>query len=139
MIIFECISVENPKIDEELLKRWLLQLVEMKNMEIGELCYYFCNDQYMLEANNKYLGHDYFTDILTFDAVQGNVVSGDVLISLDTVKVNAEEYNVSFEEELHRVIVHGVLHLLGYKDKTKEEKIEMRRAEDAALSVLKNR
>lgn len=138
MITFDGIEVEKPDIDENLLKGWLERLVEMKSKEIGELSYYFCDDEYMLEANKEYLNHDYFTDILTFDAVQGDVICGDILISIDTVKTNAEKYKVSFLEELYRVLAHGVLHLLGYKDKTKEEQQKMRLAEDASLAILKN-
>lgn len=137
MITFEAIGIEKPRIDEVLLKNWIIKLIELQDKEIGELTFYFCDDAYMLTTNKEYLNHDYFTDILTFDAVQDNIICGDILISLDTVLTNSKKYSVKFEEELHRVIVHGVLHLLGYKDKTTEEQEKMRWAENTSLALLK--
>lgn len=137
MITFEAIGIEKPRIDEILLKNWIIKLIELQDKEIGELTFYFCDDAYMLTTNKEYLNHDYFTDILTFDAVQDNIICGDILISLDTVLTNSKKYSVKFEEELHRVIVHGVLHLLGYKDKTTEEQEKMRWAENTSLALLK--
>ena len=98
----------------------------------------FCDDEKILETNRNFLNHDYYTDIITFDYSTGNRVGGDIIISLDTVKSNAREYAVSFEDELHRVIVHGILHLCGLKDKTPEERREMEAAEDKALDNLKD-
>lgn len=136
MISFEQIEVKNPIEEAKLVEIWLTKLVEDKKCEIGELTYYFCNDEKILEANRSYLEHDYFTDVITFDASVGDVISADVLISVETVASNAEKYGISFDEELNRVIAHAVLHLLGYNDKTALEQKEMRKAEDAALAIL---
>ena len=105
---------------------------------MGEINYIFCSDPYLLEINKQYLGHDYFTDILTFDYSQKPVVSGDLFISIDTVRENAEYYGATFEEELHRVIVHGLLHLIGYDDHTPEEQKTMREKENYYLDIRKS-
>lgn len=94
-----------------------------------------CSDTYLLELNKKFLEHDYFTDIITFDYCEDDVVSGDLFISIDRIMENAEENNVSKEEELHRVIIHGVLHLLGYSDKTPQQAQQIREQEDFCLSL----
>ena len=104
-------------------------------MTVGNINYLFCDDAYLLKINLQYLNHDTYTDIITFDYVHGSLVSGDILISIDRVEENARKYNVSFEQELHRVIIHGVLHLLGQGDKSEEEAQEMRRQETDALSL----
>ena len=103
----------------------------------GDLNFIFCSDNYLLNINRQYLKHDYYTDIITFDYSQNGVISGDLFISIDTVKKNSSLYNVTFEEELNRVIIHGVLHLLGYKDKSKIDKSIMKDAEDRSLEKLK--
>lgn len=136
MITFEQIEVENPIKSPKLMEIWLTELVESENYKIGELTYYFCDDEKILEANREYLAHDYFTDVITFDASVGEIVSADILISIETVKSNAEKYNVTFEEELHRVMAHAVLHLMEYNDKEEEEQKEMRKAENDALALL---
>lgn len=136
MITFEELEVKNPLKNAKLIEIWLTALVESKNYEIGELTYYFCDDAKILEANRKFLEHDYFTDVITFDASVGEVVSADILISLETVASNAKKFEVEFDEELYRVIVHAVLHLLGFNDKEEEQKAEMREAEDEALLKL---
>ncbi len=136
MISFEEIGVKNPLKDSKWIEILLTELVERKNYEIGELTYYFCNDEKILEANRQYLDHDYFTDVITFDAGVGEIVSADILISVDTVASNAEKYKVAFEQELNRVIVHAVLHLIGYNDKSEEEAKQMREAENEALLLL---
>ncbi len=138
MISFEEIDIKNPMKESKLIEILLTELVERKNYEVGELTYYFCNDEKILEANRLYLNHDYFTDVITFDATVGEIVSADILISLDTVASNAEKYNVTFEQELNRVIVHAVLHLIGYNDKNEEEAKQMREAENEALLLLNN-
>ena len=97
----------------------------------------FCSDPYILDINQRYLQHDYFTDIITFDYCEGKVLSGDLFISIDTVRENAAEYGASFEEELNRVMVHGLLHLIGYDDHTPAEQQEMRSKEDYYLSIRK--
>ena len=103
---------------------------------VGELCYRFCTDDVILECNRQFLNHDYFTDIITFDYSEGRRISGDMLISLDTVKSNAKKLGIDYDRELLRVIVHGVLHLCGLHDKEPGEREEMEAAEDKALAML---
>jgi rRNA maturation RNase YbeY len=98
----------------------------------------FCSDEYLLDVNKKYLNHDYYTDIITFDYVEDKIISGDIFISSDRVRENANQFNVSFEMELFRIIIHGILHLLGYKDKTKKDKSLMTEKENFYLSRLLN-
>lgn len=130
-------SVEAPRLHKAIVKDWLRQVAERHQRSIGSLCYQFCDDERILEANRQFLNHDYYTDIITFDESRGNRIAGDMLISLDTVASNAQVVGVSFAEELHRVLVHGVLHLCGYGDKTEEEQQRMRLLEDEALTLLK--
>ena len=121
-----------------LISRWIKEIVAHAELKVGELSVVFCSDPYILAVNRQYLGHDYYTDIITFDYCEGSVLSGDLIISVDTVRANAEEYGAaSFEEELHRVIIHGVLHLIGFDDHTPKDRAEMRRQENAALALLK--
>ena len=115
--------------------RWLKMVAESEIKRIGDISIIFCSDNYILDVNIKYLQHDYFTDIITFDYVEGDVISGDMMISVDRVRENAKTFGVSFERELHRVIIHGVLHLLGNGDKSEKEAKKMRSLEDAALAV----
>lgn len=129
-------QVAAPRLHKTIVKAWLTKVAEKHNRTIGSLCYQFCDDERILEANRQFLDHDYYTDIITFDESRGNRIAGDMLISLDTVASNAESVGVSFAEELHRVLVHGVLHLCGYGDKTEEEEQRMRRLEDEALTLL---
>ncbi|HOL29271.1 MAG TPA: rRNA maturation RNase YbeY, partial [Paludibacteraceae bacterium] len=105
--------------------------------KVGEIAYIFCNNERILEINRQYLQHDYYTDIITFDDSTDSTISGDIFISLETVKSNAEDFSVDFEEELHRVIIHGILHLCGQDDITPELKAEMTRKENKALEELK--
>jgi len=121
--------------EEALSAHWLSQLIEAENKKLGEVTYVFCTDEYLLEHNIKYLKHNTLTDIISFDYSMGNLISGDIFISVDRVKENAATYEVSMDEELHRVMAHGVLHYCGYKDKTKEEKLLMREKEDYYLSL----
>ena len=118
--------------------RWLKEVARRAGRRIGDLSVVFCSDPYILGVNREYLGHDYYTDIITFDYCEGNVLSGDLVISVDTVRANAAEYGAaSFEEELSRVIVHGVLHLIGYDDHSDADRKEMRAQENAALELLR--
>ncbi|MBQ9638239.1 MAG: rRNA maturation RNase YbeY [Bacteroidales bacterium] len=114
-------------------KKWIRETVEEHGKKVGEIGYLFCSDEYILEANRTYLDHDTYTDIITFDYVEGNIVSGDILISIDRVRDNAEQFGVPFEQELRRVVIHGVHHLLGQGDKSPAEAAEMRQREDASL------
>ena len=110
--------------------------LKMSNYKVGDINIVFCNDTYLLEINQKYLNHNYFTDIITFDYSENGIISGDLFISVDTVKENSLKFKVSFDEEIKRVIIHGVLHLLGYKDKTKSEKLKMKDAENMARTMI---
>lgn len=136
MVSFQKDGVEMPKLDFAKISRWLAEVASGYNRRIGDLVYRFCSDEIILETNKEFLDHDYYTDIITFDYTIGNKVGADILISLDTVRSNAEELGVGYNEELHRVIVHGLLHLCGLKDKTKEEREVMEAAENAALILL---
>ena len=102
----------------------------------GEIAYLFCNDNKILAVNQQFLGHDYYTDIITFDYSEEDCLSGDIFVSIDTVRSNADLYRVSYQEELHRVVIHGILHLCGMKDESEQEKEEMREAENRALEKL---
>ena len=114
---------------------WLVRAVETENFNIDEISYIFCSDDYLLDINNKYLKHNTLTDIISFDETMGKMIAGDIFISIDRVRENADIYKVSFNNELHRVMIHGVLHFCGYKDKSKEEKGIMREKEDYYLSL----
>ena len=115
---------------------WLKKVTNFYSKELGDVNYIFCSDDYLLEINKEHLNHDYYTDIITFDYCEMDVVSGDLFISVDRVKDNAENLNVVFLDELHRVMAHGVLHLCGLGDKSETEEIRMRKAEDDALLLL---
>lgn len=119
-----------------LLKRWINQIIENSQNKTGEVNIIFTSDTYLLEINKKYLNHNYFTDIITFNYNEGLVISGDIYISIETVRNNANLYSVAFLNELHRVIIHGLLHLLGYNDYTETEVVLMRKMEDNALEQL---
>ncbi len=121
--------------NEQNLKKWISNVVLRRGKAVGNISYLFCDDNYLLGVNRQYLNHDTYTDIITFDYVVGNLVSGDIMISVDRVGENAEKFGVPFEQELHRVVIHGVLHLLGQGDKTDSEAAEMRRLENDALAL----
>jgi len=115
-------------------KKWLKFVAQSEVKKLGDINVIFCSDNYLLDINVKYLGHDYFTDIITFDYCEDDVLSGDLFISIDSVKDNAEFYGAEFKDELNRVIVHGLLHLIGYDDHTDEEQKTMREKENYYLS-----
>ena len=115
--------------------RWLKMVAGSEIRKIGDINVIFCSDNYILDVNMKYLQHDYFTDIITFDYCEGKVLSGDLFISVDSVRENSIEFGTDFEEELHRVIVHRVLHLIGYDDHTEEDKKVMRQKENYYLQM----
>ena len=138
MITYSSEGVKFPNIGKRETSNWIKNVAATYGKKIGEIGYMFVNDDKILEVNNEFLGHDYYTDIITFDYCEGDVLSGDLIISVDTVRANAKEYGAaSFGEELHRVIIHGVLHLIGFDDHTPEDQAEMRRQENAALELLK--
>lgn len=118
-------------------KRWYKFVAESEIRKLGDINVIFCSDRYILDVNMKYLQHDYFTDIITFDYCEGNVLSGDLFISVDSVRENSEYYHTSFEDELNRVLVHGVLHLIGYDDHKEEDIRVMRAKEDYYLDLRK--
>ena len=125
--------------NKTLLKRWIKEVIEKKKRKAGEITFVLCNDDYLLNINKQYLNHDTFTDIITFDYSKEDRkqrISGDIFISIERVKENALKYSKTFENELHRVIIHGVLHLLGYTDKTKIAKEEMTRQENLCLKIF---
>ncbi|MCG8580631.1 MAG: rRNA maturation RNase YbeY [Bacteroidales bacterium] len=125
-----------PEVLNEKTKRWIENVITAHGKHKGHINYLFCSDHHILKVNQQYLDHDYYTDIITFDYCSGNVISGDLVISLDTVKSNSELFDTTYDTELHRVIIHGILHLLGFKDATDSEKAIMRKEEDKALSLL---
>ena len=135
-ITFQSEGVEHPLIDENALSQWIDSVAKKHNREIGEISYLFCGEEKILEVNQQYLNHDFYTDIITFDYSEGNVISGDIIISLQTVESNSQMYKTEFKEELHRVIIHGILHLCGQGDLTDEEERAMRDAENSALEML---
>jgi rRNA maturation RNase YbeY len=123
---------------ETLLEEWICEVVKTHGFTVGEINYIFCDDAYLHNLNVTFLQHDTLTDIISFDNTIGKLISGDVFISVERVADNAKEYSVSFDNELRRVMVHGVLHYIGYKDKTVSEKTKMTAAEDQALMLLSN-
>lgn len=134
------ISYYNQDIDfkfkgKRLTSKWLTLVAESEIRRIGDIAVIFCSDDYILQINQQYLSHDYYTDIITFDYSEGDKLSGDLFISIDTVKANAEEYGTDFNDELNRVIVHGVLHLIGYDDHNDKDIAVMRKKEDYYLSL----
>ncbi|MBR6843652.1 MAG: rRNA maturation RNase YbeY [Bacteroidales bacterium] len=121
--------------ESQKVRQWVAEVIRRRGMAVGNINYLFCDDEYLLEVNQQYLQHDTYTDIITFDYVAGTLVSGDIVISVDRVGENAGKFGVPFEQELHRVVIHGVLHLLGQGDKSESEAAEMRRLEEAALGL----
>lgn len=125
-----------PKIRRRETTAWIKQVAASYGRRTGDIGYMFVNDDRILDVNREYLGHDYYTDVITFDYDEDDVVSGDIVISLDTVRTNAEQFGKSYDEELNRVIIHGVLHLCGINDKGPGEREQMEAAENRALSLL---
>ena len=124
--------------DENRLEKWIENVAAEKGFEVGEINYIFCDDEYLLKLNVEFLKHDTLTDVISFDNTLGKLINGDIFISVERVVENAKEYNNSFEDELHRVMVHGVLHYMGFKDKSDDEIKQMRTAENSALLLLNN-
>ncbi|WP_269226706.1 rRNA maturation RNase YbeY [Flavobacterium eburneipallidum] len=122
--------------NEEAISSWISNVIKSEGKKEGEINYIFCDDEYLLEINKEHLQHDYYTDIISFDYTVGNEINGDMFISIDRVKENAQDFNVSFDEELKRVIVHGVLHYCGYKDKSEEDELLMRKKEDEKIAMF---
>ena len=127
-----------PLIDFAMIEGWIIRVAENHGRIVGEITYIFCDDEEILRVNRKFLNHDYFTDIITFDNSKGKMIQGDMYISLDTVKSNAELLNLDYNSELLRVIIHGILHLCGINDKAPGEREIMEAHEDYALNLLKS-
>ncbi|MGN0221714.1 MAG: rRNA maturation RNase YbeY [Prevotella sp.] len=136
MITYSAEGVKMPALKKRSTSAWIREVAARYGRKVGEIGYLFVNDEKILEVNREYLGHDYFTDIITFDYDEGEVISGDLVISLDTVRSNALLFGKDYDEELHRVIIHGILHLCGINDKGPGEREIMEAAENAALSLL---
>lgn len=137
MITYNVDGVKMPKIKKRDNSAWVKTVAASYGKKVGEIAYIFVNDDKILEVNRTYLQHDYFTDIITFDYSEGDIISGDLFISLDTVRTNAEQVGATYEQELRRVIIHGILHLCGINDKGPGEREIMEAAEDKALAILK--
>jgi rRNA maturation RNase YbeY len=137
MISYNAEGVAMPNIKRRATTAWIKAVAATYGKRVGEIGYLFVDDEHILDVNNQYLGHDYYTDIITFDYCEGDVLNGDLVISLDTVRSNAELFGKPYEEELHRVIIHGVLHLCGLNDKGPGERELMEAAENRALALLK--
>ena len=137
MVSFIADSIEMPALDERKVSRWIRSVAADYNFAVGNITYIFCSDERELEVNRQFLGHDYYTDVITFDYTSGKTLNGDIFISLDTVRSNAEMVGAPFEEELRRIIIHGILHLTGQGDKTPETKAQMTAKEEHALALYK--
>jgi len=129
-------DVPLPKIKKRNSTKWIRETILSEGKRVGDISFIFCSDNYLLEVNKTYLDHDYFTDIITFDYVEGTLINGDIFISVDRVLDNSVEFKTTFENELNRILIHGILHLLGYKDKNKKDKLLMTEKEDFYLKLL---
>ena len=138
MIRFQVIDVTMPELDFDLVRAWIDAVVEREGCRIGELYYYFCSDEALLDINRRRLGHDFYTDIVTFPLVEESLISSEFCLSLDRIAENSLNFGRSFESELLRVIIHGVLHLMGYDDHSDEERAEMRSKEEECLNLYYN-
>lgn len=136
MITFDTINVEMPALSHPDTEQWVRDVAARHGKRVGNIAYVFCDDDKIIEVNREFLQHDYFTDIITFDYTTGQRISGDLFISLDTVRSNAALFGKSYEEELRRVVIHGILHLCGINDKGPGEREIMEAAEDEALGML---
>ncbi len=135
MISYQTEGVRMPDIKKRETTRWIKAVAASYGKKTGEIGYLFVDDEKILEVNREYLGHDYYTDIITFDYCEGDTLNGDLVISLDTVRTNAEKFHKAYDEELHRVIIHGILHLCGINDKGPGEREQMEAAENRALAL----
>lgn len=135
MITYNAEDVKLPTIKKRETTRWIKKVAATYGRKVGEIGYMFVNDKKILEVNNEYLGHDYYTDVITFDYCEGDILNGDIVISLDTVRTNAEKFGKTYEEELYRVIIHGILHLCGINDKGPGEREIMEENENKALAL----
>lgn len=137
-ITFFCEDISYHLTNESGLIKWLEDVAIHYKKHISYINYVFCSDDYLLNINQTYLNHDYYTDIITFDQSENDGIAADIFISIDRVNENAQSFSISHEDELHRVLVHGLLHLIGFNDKSEEEKKEMKENEEACLSLRKH-
>ena len=137
MITYNAEGIRMPKIRKRETTAWIKMVAASYGLKVGDIGYMFVDDEKILEVNREYLGHDYYTDIITFDYDETDTINGDIVISLDTVRTNAVKFGKSYEEELYRVIIHGILHLCGINDKGPGEREIMEAAENKALAMLK--
>lgn len=138
MITYSSENIKMPSFKKREVTKWIRNVANSYGKKVGEIGYLFCDDEKILEVNREYLQHDYYTDIITFDYDEGNTINGDLVISLDTVRTNAEQFGKAYEEELLRVIIHGILHLCGINDKGPGEREIMEAAENKALEMFQN-
>lgn len=138
MIAYNSVNVDIPEIDREKVSSWIHLVAADYGLKVADISYIFCDDEKILEVNRQFLQHDYYTDIITFSYSTEHFISGDLFISLDTVRSNAELVGATYEEELHRVIIHGILHLCGLNDKGPGEREQMEAAENKALKSYKD-
>ena len=136
MITYNAEDISMPTIKKREMNAWIKAVAQKYGRRVGDIGYMFVSDEKILEVNRQYLGHDYYTDIITFDYDEGDRINGDIVISLDTVATNAEQYGKTYEDELHRVIIHGILHLCGINDKGPGEREIMEAADNDALAML---
>lgn len=136
MIIYNTEDVKMPVFPKRKTSAWIKRVAALHGKTVGDIAYIFCSDEKILDVNRMYLQHDYYTDIITFDYSEDNMISGDLFISLDTVRTNAEKFAVTYDSELYRVIIHGVLHLCGIDDKAPGARAVMERYENEALQLL---
>lgn len=129
-------DVSSPNFKRREATSWIKEVIDLEGYKLGDVSFIFCSDEYLLDVNRKYLDHDYYTDIITFDYVENRKLNGDIFISIDRVKDNAVEFKTTFENEFHRILIHGILHLLGYKDKNIKDKLIMTEKEDLYLKIL---
>jgi len=135
MITYNTENVKMPAIRRRETSAWIRRVAATYGKRVGEVGYLFCDDEHILQVNREYLEHDYYTDIITFDYCEDDTLNGDLVISLDTVRTNAEQFGRPYDEELHRVIIHGILHLCGQNDKGPGEREQMEAAENRALAL----
>lgn len=136
MISYLAEEIKIPSFSKRKISTWIKQVVANYVCKVGDVTFIFCTDEKILELNKQYLQHDYYTDIITFDYTEGKKISGDIFVSLDTVATNSQKFKTSFEQELYRVLIHGVLHLCGQEDKSAVDRAEMTRKENEALQLL---
>lgn len=136
MILYNVDGVKMPVFPKRKVTSWIKTVAQKYEKRVGDISYIFCSDEKIIETNQTYLAHDYYTDIITFDYSENGVISGDLFISLETVATNAQKFGTHYESELYRVMIHGVLHLCGIEDKSVEARAIMEKSENEALSVL---